>query len=349
MEPWQQSLANSLTRPAELAERFGIDAAPIEAVTRRYPMRITPHYLGLIREAGDPIWRQCVPDILELRDACACEDPLNEENLSPVPGLVHRYPDRVLFLVSGACAVYCRFCTRKRKVGCGGMAAEERDRAAGLDYIAGRPEIRDVILSGGDPLLLADDALEEILMRLKAIPHVEMVRIGSRVPVTLPERVTDDLCALLRRHHPVYLNTHFNHPRELTPAAAQACTRLADAGIPLGNQTVLLRGVNDDPGTMTTLVRGLLKIRVRPYYLHQMDLARGTAHFRTRVETGIGIMRALRGPVSGMAVPSYVIDTPGGRGKVPILPEYLEKLGDTVTLRLPDGGRLEFPNKIGER
>jgi lysine 2,3-aminomutase len=347
MEPWQQSLVNSFTSPAELAARFGIDPAPLEAVVDRYPMRITPHYLGLIREAGDPIWRQCVPDPVELLDEGACEDPLHEENLSPVPGIVHRYPDRVLFLVSGECAVYCRFCTRKRKVGCSAMASGPAHLSAGLDYIAGRPEIRDVLLSGGDPLLLPDVALERVLERLRAIPHVEMVRIGSRVPVTLPERITGSLCALLGRHHPLYLNTHFNHPRELTPEAARACARLADAGIPLANQTVLLRGVNDDPETMTDLVRGLLKIRVRPYYLHHMDLAKGTGHFRTRVEEGIAIMRALRGPVSGMAIPCYVIDTPGGRGKVPILPEYLEELGETVVLRLPDGGRLEFPNNVG--
>ncbi len=348
MELWQQNLAQSLTHPDELAARFGIDPAPLAEVARRYPMRITPHYLGLIREAGDPIWRQCVPDPRELAEDGSLPDPLAEENLSPVPSVIHRYPDRVVFLASVACAVYCRFCTRKRKVGCAGMALTGEAMSAGLDYIASRPAIRDVLLSGGDPLLLSDGALEDLLGRLQAIPHVEMVRIGSRVPVTLPERVTPRLCDLLGRHHPLYLNTHFNHPRELTAEAAEACARLAAAGVPLGNQTVLLRGVNDDPRVMAALLTGLLKIRVRPYYLHQMDLVAGTGHFRTRVETGLAILKSLRGPVSGMAIPHYVIDTPGGRGKVPILPEYVERMGETVVLRTPAGERLEFPNRAGK-
>jgi lysine 2,3-aminomutase len=346
MELWQHSLNNSLTRAEALAERFAVDAVPLAAVARRYPMRITPYYLGLIRQVGDPIWRQCVPDPRELTDAAGLTDPLDEENLSPVPGVVHRYPDRVLFLVSGACAVYCRFCTRKRQVGCAVMRRSPADLAAGLDYIAGNRQIRDVILSGGDPLLLSDEALGDLLERLRRIPHVEIIRLGSRVPVTLPERITENLCALLRGFHPLYLNTHFNHPREITPQTAEACRRLANAGIPLGNQTVLLKGVNDEPTVMAELMKGLLKIRVRPYYIHHMDLVRGAGHFRTRVEKGLAIVKALRGPISGLAVPHYVIDLPGGKGKVPVLPEYIERLGETVVLRTPSGERVEYPNGL---
>jgi len=346
MELWQHSLKSSLTRPEALAERFGVDAAPLAAVADHYPMRITPYYLGLVREVGDPIWRQCVPDPLELSDASGLPDPLAEENLSPVPGVVHRYPDRVLLLVSGACAVYCRFCTRKRQVGCAAMHRTEADLAAAVDYIAQSRQVRDVILSGGDPLLLSDAALGDLLERLRRIPHVEIVRIGSRVPVTLPERVTDSLCQLLRRFQPLYINTHFNHPREITPHSTEACRRLADAGIALGNQTVLLRGVNDSSPVMAELMRGLLRIRVRPYYIHQMDLVRGGGHFRTRVEEGVEIVRALRGPISGLAIPHYVIDLPGGKGKVPVLPEYVERLGETVVLRTPGGERVEYPNAL---
>lgn len=345
MESWQQSLQHSLTSVAQLARHFPIERTALEAVVERYPLRITPYYLGLIREVGDPIWRQCVPDPRELSGDALLVDPLGEERRSPLPAVIHRYPDRVVFLVSGACAVYCRFCTRKRKVGCPAMQFGRDDLLAGLDYIASTPEIRDVLLSGGDPLLLPDAALAELLEGLRRIPHLEIIRIGSRVPVTLPERITPELCRLLGRFAPLYFNTHFNHPRELTPEAAAACTRLAEAGIPLGNQTVLLQGVNDDPVVMAELLRGLLRIRVRPYYLHHMDLAQGTGHFRTRIETGLAIIAALRGQVSGLAIPHYVIDTPGGRGKVPLQPDYLRQLGDRVVLRTPDGEELIFPNR----
>jgi lysine 2,3-aminomutase len=343
MEDWQKSLQASITTPEQLAEHFPVDAAALKAVVERYPMRITPHYFGLIREPGDPIWRQCVPDVRELTDLEQPEDPLAEENLSPVSAVVHRYPDRALFLVSGTCASYCRFCTRKRKVGCSSMRITMGDVRDGIDYIARNSQIRDVLLSGGDPLLMSDFLLQDILERLGRIPHLEIVRIGTRVPVTLPERITEKLCALLRRAHPLYLNTHFNHPRELTQEAAEACGRLADVGIPLGNQTVLLKGVNDDPEVMAELFRGLLRIRVRPYYLHHMDLTRGTGHFRTSVKTGIGILEALRGTVSGLAIPHYVIDLPGGKGKVPVGPEYVETLGDEVVVRTPRGEQVRFP------
>lgn len=332
MGKWQNILAASMTNPEQLARRFKIDAEPLLRVVQRYPMRITPYYLNLINEPGDPLWRQCVPDARELEDDLQLEDPLREDMLSPVPGLIHRYPDRVVWLVSSTCAVYCRFCMRKRQVGCVGAVGGKAQISAALDYIGGQPEIRDVILSGGDPLLLDDDALEEILARLRQIPHLEIIRIGSRVPVTLPERITTRLCRMLKRYHPLYINTHFNHPLEITAESATACARLADAGIPLGNQTVLLKGVNDDPGVMKRLMQLLLKIRVKPYYIHQMDLVKGTGHFRTRVEQGLEIMESLRGHTSGMASPYYVIDLEGGKGKVPLLPDYVKRVGGNILL-----------------
>ncbi|MBT0654133.1 KamA family radical SAM protein [Geomobilimonas luticola] len=339
MDAWQKQLAAAITEPGEISARFGVDVEPLREVVARYPLRITPHYLSLIEAPGDPIWRQCIPDPQELSDHRQAPDPLNEEGLSPVPGLIHRYPDRVVLLVSNACAVYCRFCMRKRQVGCG---SRNTNRAAALDYIAKTPAIRDVILSGGDPLLLSDDELADILSRLRTIPHVEMIRIGSRVPVTLPSRITSRLCRLLKRFHPLYLNTHFNHPRELTPHAAAACGRLADAGIPLGNQTVLLKGVNDDPAVMKRLMQGLLAIRVRPYYIHQLDLVRGTGHFRTGVRRGLEIMEGLRGYTSGLATPYYVIDLPGGKGKVPLLPDNGEWRGNRLLLRNYHGECIEY-------
>ncbi len=346
MEVWQQNLKQSLTDPAGLASRFGIDPAPLVQVAARYPLRITPHYLGLLQEPGDPLWRQCVPDPLELDAMGLADDPLAEGAHAPLPAVVHRYPDRALLLAGTTCALYCRFCTRKRKVGCAGEQLSFGALLDGIAYIERTPAIRDVLISGGDPLLLPDILLDELLGRLRAIPHVEMIRIGSRVPVTLPERITESLCQVLRRQHPVYLNTHFNHPREITPEAAEACRRLADAGVPLGNQTVLLKGVNDDAATMAELLRGLLKIRVRPYYLHQMDLVAGTGHFRTRVESGLDILRALRGNLSGLAIPHYVIDLPGGKGKVPLLPETIESLGDSLVLCTPAGERVVYPNDV---
>ncbi|MDY0260921.1 KamA family radical SAM protein [Syntrophotalea acetylenica] len=347
MDIWQKQLIESLTVPAVLRDRFGVEHGALDEVAQRYPMRITPYYLGLIAHPGDAIWLQCIPDRRELLPCLDDPDPLHEERLSPVPLVVHRYPDRVLLLACGQCAVYCRFCTRKRKVGCAAMTVTDEALDVALEYIARTPAIRDVILSGGDPLLLEDDRLERLLRRLRAIPHVEIIRIGSRVPVTLPQRITEGLCNMLRRYHPLYFNTHFNHPRELTALSAEACRRLADAGVPLGNQTVLLRGVNDRPEIMRDLVAGLLKIRVRPYYLHHMDLAAGTGHFRTRIETGLKIVAALRGPVSGLAVPHYVIDAPGGKGKIPLLPEYLVRLGDSAVLRTPSGEIIRFPNREG--
>jgi len=344
METWQRLLQASVTRPGQLTRRFGVDPRPLEAVAERYPMRVNPYYLSLIQSVDDPIWRQAVPAEDELHDHVCPADPLEEENQSPVPNLIHRYPDRALFLVCSECAMYCRFCTRKRKVGGENMVINRETLEEGLRYIRNHPEIRDVILSGGDPLLLADERLEWILKELRAIQSVEIIRIGTRVPVVLPQRITPALVRMLRRFHPLYINTHFNHPAEITDLSARACGRLVDAGIPMGNQSVLLRGVNDDPGTMKRLMQKLLAIRVKPYYIYQADMVQGTYHFRTTVEEGISIIRALRGHTSGMAVPAYVIDAPGGGGKIPLLPDYLQELGDDVVLKNYQGETYRYRN-----
>jgi lysine 2,3-aminomutase len=339
---WQKSLSENLVPFAELAEKFDLDSYPLQAVIARYPFRLTRHYYNLIRQVNDPLWRQVVPDQRELLDEAQLPDPLNEAALSPVPGLIHRYPDRVVWLVSNECAVYCRFCMRKRTVGCGAGNCRQPRLADVLAYIRANPSIRDVILSGGDPLLLDDEELETILAALQQIPHVEMIRIGTRVPVTFPERITPALAALLKRYQPLYINTHFNHPREINPASAAACAVLADAGIPLGNQTVLLKGVNDAPPVMQALNRGLLQLRVKPYYLHHMDLVKGTSHFRTSVRSGLEIMDSLRGYLSGMAVPYYVIDLPEGKGKVPLLPGQEISDDGTIKLRTYSGETVEY-------
>ncbi len=340
---WKEQLALSYISPDQLAERFGIDPEPLREVVARYPLRITPHTLNQIESPDDPIWRQCVPDLNEVKDDTLPEDALNESAFSPVPAVVHRYPDRALLLVSGQCAGYCRFCTRKNRVGTDALAFSEKQVAEGIAYIAATPGIRDVILTGGDPLLLDDNRLEKLLVALHAIPHVENLRIGSRVPVTLPQRITEQLCVLLARFQPLYINTHFNHPRELVAENIDACNRLANAGIPLGNQTVLLRGVNDDPDVMLDLCRRLLQVRIRPYYLHHLDQARGTAHFRVPVERGLEIISAMRGQISGLGIPQYVIDPPGGEGKVPLLPENLLEVGETIKVRTSQG-IVELPN-----
>lgn len=342
MEHWERSLATSITSLKELADRYHIHIEPLEPVVERYPMRITRYYMGLIQEVDDPIWRQCVPDQSELEDNHLPADPLNEAELSPVPGVIHRYPDRVVLLVSSACPTFCRFCMRKRRIGSHGVLKTGNQIDGGLKYIERTPAIRDVILSGGDPLLLSDEELEDILARLRKISHLEIIRINTRMPVTLPDRITLRLCRMLKRYHPLYVNTHFNHPLEITPKSARACAMLADAGIPLGNQTVLLKGVNDDPEVMKRLMQKLLTIRVRPYYIHQMDLVRGTGHFRTSVEQGLKIMAGLRGHTSGMATPYYVIDLPGGKGKVPILPDDVKRRGQTFLLRNYLGEIIEY-------
>jgi len=346
MSHWKKLLAGSVTTAQELANHFPVSAADLAPVAAEYPMRINPYYLGLIKEAGDPIWLQAVPDPRELTDRICPADPLNEENLSPVPNLVHKYPDRALFLVTNQCAMYCRFCTRKRKVGTERMMISKATMLEGFAYLRSNPKIRDILISGGDPLLLPDETLAWLLENLRGIPSIQIIRIGSRVPCTLPMRVTTRLAALLKRYHPLYLNTHFNHPREITPEATLACARLANAGIPLGNQTVLLKGVNDTPRTILELMQKLLSIRVKPYYLFQADMSRGTDHFRTRVETGLEIMRALIGHTSGMAVPTFAVDAPGGGGKIPLTPDYLTGMGEIITFTNYNGISCSYRNGL---
>lgn len=292
-----------------------------------FPLSITPYYLSLIDKdnyQNDPIFKQAFADPRELiisKDEM--KDPLDEENDSPVPGITHRYPDRVLFLVSNVCAMYCRHCTRKRKVGDVDNIPSKAQIQLGLDYIRNSPQVRDVLLSGGDPLLLSDDYLDWILTELRAIPHVQVIRIGTRTPVVLPYRITENLVTMLKKHHPLWINTHFNHVKELTDSSRKAIAMLADVGIPLGNQSVLLAGVNDCPRIMKELVQRLVKNRVRPYYMYQCDLSEGLSHFRTPVGKGIEIIESLIGHTSGFAVPTYVIDAPGGGGKIPVMPNYL--------------------------
>lgn len=315
-------------------------------VSERYPVRFTDYYAGLVKRPDDAIWKQCMPDARELEDTEQCPDPLDEEALSPVPGLIHRYPDRVVLLVSNRCPVYCRFCMRKRLVGCGDAPMNKDVLAAAMEYIAAHQSIHDVILSGGDPLMLDDESLTTILTGLRAISHVAVIRIGTRIPVTLPDRITPQLCTLLKRFHPLYINTHFNHSTEITVESKAACALLADAGIPLGNQTVLLKGVNDSVETMRELMSGLLALRVKPYYLHHMDLVQGTAHFRTSVQDGLKILRGLRGHISGLAVPQYVIDLPGGKGKVAVLPDDVEIRGTTLLIRTRTGEQIIYQDVI---
>jgi lysine 2,3-aminomutase len=344
MEPWQKTFAASITRLEELADHHPIDVEALQRVVEHYPMRITRYYLSLIQEPDDPIWRQCIPDLHELEEDHLPVDPLNEEGSSPVPGLIHRYPDRVVLLVSSVCPTYCRFCMRKHRLGSGGTLNTIHTIDHGLKYVEKNSHIRDVILSGGDPFILSDEFLEDTLERLQRIPHVEMIRINTRTPVTLPERITSHLCRMLKRYHPLYVNIHFNHPSEITPQSKEACARLADAGIPLGNQTVLLKGVNDEPEVMKRMMQKLLTIRVRPYYIHHMDLVKGTGHFRTSVEQGLRTIAGLRGHTSGMATPHYVIDLPGGKGKVPILPDDMKKQGETLFLRNYLGEVIKYPD-----
>ena len=348
METWQELLRNSITKPEELAQHFDVDICEARRVCKVYPMRINSYWLDQMKTPGDPFWAQAVPDPEELDLTEGFEDPLHEEQHSPVPGLTHRYPDRVLLLVSDMCSMYCRFCTRKRKVGQRRFATKDQVNA-GIEYIRDHPEVRDVILSGGDSLMVSDDRLDRILSALRSIPHVEILRIGSRSLCTLPQRITPDLCRVLSQYHPLYLNTHFNHPDEITEESEAACARLADAGIPLGNQTVLLKGINDDPEVMRRLVHRLTAIRVRPYYLFQADLVRGTDHFRTPVRKGLEIIRSLQGFTSGLCIPAYVIDLPGGGGKVPLMPEtVVETSPGTLVLRNYEGRLFSYPDVTDE-
>lgn len=322
MELWQQMIRDSVHTVDQLVERFGLDRKEAESLQEFFQVRINPYYLGLIRYPGDPIWMQCVPDIKELHDFDASDDPLLEDAMSPVPNITHRYPDRALFLTTSQCGLYCRFCTRKRKVG-----DSEKISMKGLEqafnYLEQHTEIRDVILSGGDPLMLTDVMLEKILSRLRQIPHIEIIRIGSKMPCVLPHRITPKLCDMLKKYHPIYLNTHFNHPWEITNESSRACEMLANVGVPVGNQMVLMKGVNDDPAIVKELMQKLLKIRVRPYYMYMADETKGANHFRTSIEKGLEIVDNLRGWTSGLAVPHFVIDAPGGGGKIPLIPNYV--------------------------
>ena len=289
-------------------------------------MAITPYYLSLIDldNPNCPVRKQAVPSGLETHQSVAdLLDPLHEDGDAPVPGLTHRYPDRVLFLITDMCSMYCRHCTRRRFAGQTDNESPSERIQKGIDYIARTPQVRDVLLSGGDALMVSDRMLESIIQRLRAIPHVEIIRIGTRTPVVCPQRITDDLVNMLKKYHPIWVNTHFNHPNEITPESTAACERMANAGIPLGNQSVLLRGINDCTHVMKKLVHGLVKIRVRPYYIYQCDLSMGLEHFRTPVSKGIEIIENLRGHTSGFAVPTFVVDAPGGGGKTPVMPTYI--------------------------
>ena len=318
---WRDMLSRSAVSVDQLETRFNQDMGDLRTVVERYPMRINPYYLSLIKNPRDPMGLQAIPDIRELSTELQSSDPLSEVPQSPVSCLIHRYPDRAVFLVSDTCAMYCRYCMRKRNITSAPELSGKKDRLEqGIRYIRNTPAIRDVILSGGDPLLLETETLSWILSRIRAIAHVDIIRIHTRIPCTLPARITEHLVSELKKHHPLYLNTHFNHPNEITPQAAQACSSLADAGIPLGCQTVLLKGVNDSPPVMAELMRKLIRIRVKPYYIHHPDPVAGTAHFRPPLETGFAVMRALRGHLSGLCVPQYMIDLPGGKGKMPLLP-----------------------------
>jgi lysine 2,3-aminomutase len=327
MADWQKQLRERGIRSLQqLADRFGPehfpDIARLQEAVDNFELRISPAMMDLIEEPGDVIWQQYVPDLQELEVVDGVMDSLNEDADSPVPNITHRYPDRALFLVSPVCAAYCRFCTRRRKVGDPDKIPMSQ-LESGFAYLEEHAEIRDVILSGGDPLLLSDRRLDLILGRLRKIKHLEVIRIGSRVPCHLPERITTELCAVLKKHHPLYINTHFNHPIELTPSAVRGLGMLADAGVPLGCQTVLLKGVNDDVEIMKELMQRLVAARVRPYYLYMCDNVAGVEHFKTNVEKGLEIVAGLRGWTSGIAVPHFAIDAPGGGGKIPLLPEYV--------------------------
>ncbi|HEU5211073.1 MAG TPA: KamA family radical SAM protein [Longimicrobiales bacterium] len=346
MESWQEILRQSVTTVDELVERFGAENIDREAVQKaidRFNLRITPAALAKIQAPGDAFWRQYVPTPAENDIVDGIVDSLDEDADSPVPNLTHRYPDRVLFLVSPVCASYCRFCTRRRKVGDPEKIPLNQFDSA-FAYLREHTEVRDVILSGGDPFLLSDRRIEFFLKTLREIPHIEIIRIHTRVPSHLPQRVTPELVRMIQQYHPVYVNVHFNDPAEITPESEIALARLADAGIPLGCQTVLLKGVNDDPAVMKLLMQKLLKNRVKPYYIYQADVVAGGEHFRTSIEKGIEIIRAIRGWTSGLGVPHFVIDAPGGGGKIPILPEYVQSITNReVVLRNYAGEEFRYP------
>ena len=341
---WKWQVKNRIETYEELSKYFTFEPEEAEGIKKalaKFRMAITPYYLSLIdpNDPYDPIRRQAIPQGAECNIAPAdLNDPLHEDEDSPAPGLTHRYPDRVLFLITDMCSMYCRHCTRRRFAGQKDDESPSERIEKCLAYIEKTPQVRDVLLSGGDALMVSDAKLEYIIQRLRAIPHVEIVRIGSRTPVVCPQRITPELCEMLKKYHPIWLNTHFNHPNEFTPEAEQALARLANAGIPLGNQTVLLRGVNDCVHVMKKLMHELVRNRVRPYYIYQCDLSMGLEHFRTPVSKGIEIIENLRGHTSGYAVPTFVVDAPGGGGKTPVMPQYvISQSPDKVILRNFEG------------
>jgi lysine 2,3-aminomutase len=336
---WQRQLRESVRTVDALAEALHLTPSELEGARRAeqqgLPLAITPYYLSLCdaEDPSCPVRRQCVPRIDEASSVPGdMVDPLGEVDHEVAPHLVCRYPDRVLLLATDRCAVYCRFCTRSRIVGDGGGAVALERLQPAFDWIAAHPEIRDVIVSGGDPLAMTTSRIERLLARIREIPSVETIRLATRVPVTLPMRITKELVQALRKHHPIWVMTHFNHPNELTPQSIEACTRLADAGFPVMNQTVLLAGINDDADVLEKLFRGLVRARVRPYYLLQTDPVQGTAHMRTPLATGVSIMEKLQGRLTGIAMPKLICDTPGGKGKVPLLPNYVVRHGDGETV-----------------
>ncbi len=351
-DPAKDLLCKSISSPKSLPFHFNVPVEELNQVCKKYPLFVNSYYLSLIKEKNDPIYKQCIPSIDELKDTFGEEDPLHEESENQerknVPSLLtHRYPDRVLFRISNLCAMYCRFCTRKRKVGDLNKQPKMSEIKQALIYIKKNEEIRDVVLSGGDPLMLSDFALEKILKKVSEIIHPRkngIIRIGTRIPCVLPQRITIELCNMLKKYHPLYINTHFNHPNEITAESKKACSRLADVGIPLGCQTVLLKGVNDNPEVMKELMQKLVSMRVRPYYIYQCDPVAGANHFRTKVEKGLEIYQSLRGWTSGLCVPQFVIDAPGGGGKIPLLPEYVQSIEkDKVILKNYQGNVHIYP------
>lgn len=343
-DDWKWQVSNRIDSVEKLKKIINLteqEEKDINSVLSKFRMGITPYYAAHMDRDDHrcPIRMQAVPTIAENHQSEAdMLDPLHEDEDSPAPGLTHRYPDRVLFLITDQCSMYCRHCTRRRFAGenDGDVSTKNIDKC--IEYIRNTPQVRDVLLSGGDCLLVSDEKLEYIIKKLREIPHVEIIRLGSRTPVVCPQRITDDLVNMLKKYHPIWLNTHFNHPKEFTPEAKEAVRKLADAGIPLGNQTVLLRGVNDCPHIMMDLVHELVKIRIRPYYIYQCDLSLGIEHFRTPVSKGLEIMEALRGHTSGYCIPTFVIDAPGGGGKTPIMPNYLISMSpDKVITRNYEG------------
>jgi lysine 2,3-aminomutase len=341
---WMWQLTHTINNLHDLGKVIRLtekETEGIKHVKETISLRITPYYAMQMdpEDPNCPIRMQAVPLSDEMtRSPYDMEDPLSEDEDAPAPGLTHRYPDRVLFLITNQCSMYCRHCTRRRFSGVPGQSIPKQQLDQAIDYIRRTPQIRDVLLSGGDGLLVNDKTLEYIISNLRAIPHVEIIRIGTRAPVVFPQRITDNLLNMLRKYHPIWINTHFNHPKELTPEAKAACERIVDAGIPLGNQTVLLRGINDCPHIMKQLMHDLVKTRIRPYYIYQCDLSEGIGHFRTSVAKGLEIMEQLRGHTSGYAVPTFVVDAPGGGGKIPVMPQYLISQGHgKVVLRNFEG------------